>query len=508
MRFGRVARRGIVGVAAVLTAVLAAWQSGTAPAAVARHVRGHLSAAGPTVTVGSAVPVRPVAAGFMGFSFEYSALPHYAGTDPHAVDPVFEQLIRNLGQPTVLRIGGNSTDRTWLPAAGATRSPAAYYTLTQSGLQVLASLARGTDARLILGVNLEANSTAEAAAESRAMMSTIGPRLIEGLELGNEPELYGNKWYYKRGGENVFSRPRSWNFQSYVRNFKQVAAAMGRVPLAGPAIGALWLGDIGKFLNSEHLAVVTLHRYPMQSCGPRPGSPKYPTIPDFLSQRSSDGLADGLRHDVAVAHAHGESVRNAEMNSVSCGPARDSANAFASALWALDTMFAMARVGLDGVNIHTYEGYIGEPFTITSVGSRWSASVNPEYYGLLMFAQAAPAGSHLLAVSGTSGISTLRAWATRTPSGQTHVVLINDDTVHPQNVSLRMPGSAGAATVERLEAPSAASTTGVTIGGRTFGSQTTTGLLTGASQVERLVASGGTYQVSLPAGSAAMLTFR
>jgi hypothetical protein len=511
MRFGRSAFSVIAVVVAVLAAGFAAWQSSTAPGAVTRHARPHLGATEPTITVGPALRVQPVRAGFLGFSFEYSALGGYAGTDPNAVDPVFEQLIRNLaeGGPTVLRIGGNSTDRTWWPVADVSRSPAGYYTLTRSGVEVLAALARATDAHLILGVNLEANSTVEAAAESRAMLAAIPRRLIDGFELGNEPELYGTKWYYKRDGENYFSRPRSWNFQSYLSDYRHIAAALGRVPLAGPAVGVFsWMRDLGQLLDTEHLAVVTLHRYPLQSCGPRPGSPKYPTISNFLSTRASTDLADGLRPYVAIAHAHHVLVRNGEMNSVSCGPARGSANTFASALWALDTMFAMASVGLDGVNIHTYSGYIGQPFTITRSGSRWLSYVTPEYYGLLMFAQAAPPGSRLLGVSGTSPTGTIRAWATRTPSGQTHVVLINDSTEEPQSLTLHMPGAAGAATVERLEAPSVHSKLGVTIGGRTFGGQTTTGLLSGRSHLERIVASAGTYRVSLPAASAAMLTFR
>jgi hypothetical protein len=196
------------------------------------------------------------------------------------------------------------------------------------------------------------------------------------------------------------------------------------------------------------------------------------------------------------------------MNSISCGPARGSANTFASALWALNTMFAMAGVGLDGVNVHTYANYIGQPFTIEHIGSRWESYVTPEYYGLLMFAQAAPPGSRLLRVSGISGGSNVRAWATRTPSGQTHVVLINDNISTSQSLSLRMRGTPGAATLERLEAPSVRSTGGVTIGGRSFGSRTTTGLLSGRLHLERIVPSAGTYRVTLPAASAAMLAFR
>lgn len=454
--------------------------------------------------------VQPVQPGFSGFSFEYSAVEGYAGTDPNALDPVFVQLIRNLtdGGPTVLRIGGNSTDRTWLPVAGVPRPSTGFYTLTTGALAVTAALARATDAHLILGVNLEANSTAEAAAETRTMTSVIGRRLIEGFELGNEPESYGDKWYYMRDGEEVFSRPKSWNFQSYLSNYRHIAAAMGHVPLAGPAIGVYpWMRHLAQFLDAEHPAVVTLHRYPLQSCVPNPKWPKYPTIAHFLSTGASTGPADGLRPYVAIAHAQGVPVRNAEMNSVSCGPARGSANTFASSLWVLDTMFAMASVGLDGVNIHTYPGYIGEPFIIQYVDSRWQAFVTPEYYGLLMFAQAAPPGSHLLSVSRTHLTSTLRTWATSTPRGLTHVVLINDNIGHPQNVTVRVPGRVRAGTLERLQAPGIRSTSGVTIGGRTFGSETTTGRLSGRAHLDKLAASAGTFQVRLPAASAALLTY-
>ena len=47
-----------------------------------------------------------VPSGFVGLSFEYSALPWYTGADPRAVNPAFEQLVRNLapGQSPVLRI--------------------------------------------------------------------------------------------------------------------------------------------------------------------------------------------------------------------------------------------------------------------------------------------------------------------------------------------------------------------------------------------------------------------
>jgi hypothetical protein len=499
----------------MLAAASAASQSGTAQGAVARHPRGRSTAGDPIVTIGPTLPVQPVGSTFLGFSFEYWALRGYAGTNPHAIDPVFEQLISNLtaGAPTVIRIGGVSTDRTWWPIEGLQRSPAAWYTLTRRRLEVAAALATATNAQLIMGVNLESDSSIEAAAETHAMMTLIGPSLIDGIELGNEPELYGSRWFYRQDGQEYFARPPTWGFQSFMSDYLNVAATLGDVPLAGPAVGAYtWLSEVGAYLDAEHVAVVTLHRYPLQSCGASPGQSNYPSIPNLLSSASSVGLADGLQPYVALAHAHGEVVRNAEMNSVSCGTARGSANTFAGALWVLDALFAMASVGVDGVNIHTYSGAADQLFSIKHVGSRWRAYVAPEYYGVLMFSQAAPPGSQLLHVSGLSGLSTLRAWATVTPTGQTNLVLINDATDRPESVTVRLPERMSPPTVERLEAPSVDSTTRVTIGGETFGSQTTTGLLSRALRGETLrrdkpPSRARTYRIQLPAASAAMLTF-
>lgn len=91
-------------------------------------------------------------------------------------------------------------------------------------------------------------------------------------------------------------------------------------------------------------------------------------------------------------------------------------NVFASALWALDAAFQMARVGVDGVNFHTFPGARYELFSFKRRHRRWRGFVAPEYYGLLTFAEAAPPGSSLLRVSGSLG--NVRAWATRAPEGR------------------------------------------------------------------------------------------
>ena len=44
---------------------------------------------------------------------------------------------------------------------------------------------------------------------------------------------------------------------------------------------------------------------------------------------------------------------------------------------ALDVLFEMADVGVDGVNMHTYPGATYQPFTFTRSRRRWSAFVTP-----------------------------------------------------------------------------------------------------------------------------------
>jgi Glycosyl hydrolase family 79 C-terminal beta domain len=229
------------------------------------------------------------------------------------------------------------------------------------------------------------------------------------------------------------------------------------------------------------------------------------TVGQLLSESSSIGLAGSVARDVTIAHARGHQLRIDEMNSVACGGQRGVSDTFASSLWSLDALFAMASVGVDGVNIHTVPNSINELFTFEQVNGQWRGSVRPNYYGLLMFAQAAPAGSRLLKLSGTTR-GAFRAWATLAPDGHVRVVLINTNTARAQLVTVRAPSAAGPGALQRLIAPTATAKTNVTLGGQTFGPETTTGMLAGTPQTTSVVPDADEYQVTLPAASAALLT--
>ncbi|MFZ0973057.1 MAG: glycosyl hydrolase family 79 C-terminal domain-containing protein [Solirubrobacteraceae bacterium] len=457
------------------------------------------------LTVGGPAATGPIPAGFLGLSLEYFAVPAYAGTNPSATNPVFVQLIRNLagGNPPELRIGGDTTDRTWWPIPGMRTPAGVTNTLTPAWIAVAKAVAEATGAKLTLGIDFEADSAAVAGSEANQLVDGIGAASIAALELGNEPELYGS-FTWGRSGEP--GRPRNYDFAAFSRDFTRIARALPTIPLAGPAAGSpKWFTDIGRFLGGHpQIKVTTLHRYPLQLCYIHRNRPDYPTISNLLSPLSSQGLAESVAAAVSASHARHVPVRIDEMNTIGCGSDRAVGESFASALWALDSMFNMARVGVDGVNIATFPSASFQLFNFSESGGTWRALVEPEYYGLEMFAQAAPAGSRLLKVSET-GAGNLREYVTRAPDGTVRVVAINETTTS-RVVRVRVGGDSQTGTLQLLTAPSLRSTSGVTLGGRSFGGSTTTGVLAGPSNTDAVAPTRGEYAVQVPHASAAMLT--
>lgn len=464
------------------------------------------------LTVGAPLDAPPVASGFVGLSIEVPALTEYAGHDPNAIDPVFAQLVRNLapGQRPVVRIGGDSTDRSWVAAPGMVRPGGVRFTITPDWLAVAGALARELSARMIVGVDLEADSRRLAAVEARAMLTAIGPDALQAFELGNEPELYGSFPWYQRNGHGVTGRRPGWGIPTYIRDIARIAGALpSSISVAAPGTGSTaWIAGLGQILSGQRrITIATVHRYPLNRCFTPVGSSRYPTIPNLLAPASSVGLAGSVAGFVRTAHAHRVATRVDEFNSVACSGKRGVSDTFASALWALDAAFAMARVGVDGINVHTFPGGIYQLFRLRDEGGRWLAGVRPEYYGLLMFTRAAPPGARLLSVT-APGDPNLRVWATRAPGGVIHVVVIDDSLHRPHTVALSIPGAArgAAAQVQRLRAPRVTSQQNVTLGERSFGTQTATGVLAAPVGTVAVAPTGGRYVVRVPAASAAMVT--
>jgi hypothetical protein len=333
-------------------------------------------------------------------------------------------------------------------------------------------------------------------------MRGIGPTYVQALEIGNEPDLYG--LFPWPQDPRLDRRPAGYSLGDYIQEFSRWRRAIGRaLPVTGPAYATFdW--SLGRFIRAEPgLSEVTFHHYALDACLTKPSATGFPTIPNLLSDASSDGLAQRLAPAVASAHARGVAFRLDELNSASCTGRWGVSNTFASALWMLDTLFSLARVGVDGVNVHTLPDAAYEPFSFYRTTGGWRALVAPEYYGMLMFTKADPPGARLVRVS-VSARGPLTAWATRGPGPTTRVLLINKNTSRGYEVGLRVRGLSDPAQLERLEAPRPSSTGRVTLAGQSF---EPSGRLLGGSQVQTVTPDNGVYSVSVPADSAVLLTF-
>jgi hypothetical protein len=511
---------GAVGVAlaaALIVSGCGAGASRRSPAPVVPVPHGALR-----LTLGASA--RLVPRGFLGLSIEFPAIRAYTGSDPHTINPVFEALVRGLspGQAPVLRIGGDSTDLAYVLAPGvvAPRFVGAYR-LTDGWLATTAALAHALGARMTLGLNLAADEPALDAAEASAYLHWFGRSSIAGLEIGNEPNLYAQiPEFLLPDGSHATARSHGFGPADYAREVAAVTAALPQTDpawsLAGPALAAsedpdaagAWTTGMGALLRAApSQRTLTVHRYPLKPCFTGPSSLQYPTIGHLLSEYSTSGLAAGVRLWVKIADAQGRTVRIDELNSVACKGKPGVSNTFASALWSADVLFSLLQAGVGGVNVHTLPGAAYELFAFAHHGGRWQAHVAPEYYGLKLFAQAAPVGSRLLTVTGAEHSRSLSVWATHSRDGSDRLVLIDKDPGHARTVAVAMPRGAHSATLERMTAPSVAATGEVRLGGRTFGALTDTGRLTAPRTVPAPRARDGEVVVRVAGGSAALVTF-
>jgi hypothetical protein len=510
---GGLGRRVVI--AAVALGVAIAWRSVGLCAAVAYQRTA--------VVAGRAVG-RPRPAGYLGLAFTYQGLARWTGPASSPVDPVLVRLIRNLtpdGHP-VLRVGGVSADRSWWPIQGYRKPIGVWQDITPAWATALHRLARAIGGRLILGINLEADRPEIVRVESHELVRRIGRGYIDSLQLGNEPDLYTVvPWYavlhghpvpqYLGVGAPVFSRAPSYGPSEYAAEVSRMLGQLPDLPLSGPdATGgapgaARWMAALTALLHpGGRLVTVTAHAYAAVKCIKDPSSFLYPSVPHLLGLAASRSQLDGVEPYIGVARGRGDGFRVDEMGVVSCGGLGGVADSMASALWTLDTLFAMDAAGVSGVNLHTVKGS-NELFALKHSGRRWRATVEPWYYGALLFAQAAPAGSRLLPVTNATHTDS-RVWATMGQDRVVRVVVINDNVRSNARVLVRNPPGYGqrAATIERLRAPSAYATKRVTLGGRSFG-DTATGVLA-APHVQRIRRRRGVYTVTLPAASAALLT--
>ena len=445
-----------------------------------------------------AVAATSTAQGFLGVATELTTIPNLSGSaaDP---DTSFLHLLRNLspGAPFLLRLGGISADDSWWPIPGM-KKPPYLHTLTPRWGADVQSLLKALGGKAILGVNLKEPPKIDskiASAEVNDFNRYVGASRIDAFELGNEPEFYPLAYSYGRVRGH-------YTFADYGKKFSHIASALGGAPLAGPGSGSPhWLPRLGTILRDmpSRLNLVTVHAYPLKDCS----RGAHNSVSDFFDRASIQGLAESIHRTVKAAADHGKPLRVDEINGIPCGGEAGLSNSFGEALWALNVLPALWRAGVQGVNFQTVDGNLNQMLTAKHSASGWRVSVEPEYYGLLTFAGAAPAGSHLLRISNPR-LAHFYQFAVRAPDRSERVVLTNVGSV-AHTIGVTASGTQGTGKVSRLSAKSLSATRGTTLAGRRLSSRT--GQLTGTPRLTLVRPNAkGVYAVRVPAHAAAILT--
>src|SRR5215472_11884151 len=156
---------------------------------------------------------RAIARDFIGLSYESAVV---AANDFFTADNrTLLRLLRTLGPEGVLRIGGNTSERT-LWSTQDTPAPREKFLITPFAIDRLAGFLRAVGWQLIYGLNLAAGAPEEAAAEATYVANAVGPQLLA-FQIGNEPDGFG-RW------SGV--RPKTYDMSAFLDEWRRFQAAI------------------------------------------------------------------------------------------------------------------------------------------------------------------------------------------------------------------------------------------------------------------------------------------
>jgi hypothetical protein len=436
---------------------------------------------------------RPIAPDFVGLSYESAILAAGDYFTPENASVL--GLIRRLGPNGVLRIGGNTSERTvWRAEAAPAAAAPGSFVITPASIDRLAAALRILGWKLVYGLNLARGTPEEAATEAAYVARAVGADLIA-FQIGNEPDGFG-RW--------TAVRPQSYDVAAYLKEWHPFHAAVrARAPdarFAGPDVAAAtdWVGAFAA-ARPEGLVLLTRHYY---ADGPS-GAP-HVSLEKLL--RSDGQIAPVLDELARTGRAFNLPWRIIEANSIYDEGQPGVSDTLGAALWGLELMFRAAAAGAAGVNFHAgvHNRRPGDDKAYTPIardeGGRHRA--RPLYYAMLMFAQAARGA--LVPARLAPDTRALAAFAVHSPEGSLRVCLINKDFARGARVRIDSRRSFAASSVMRLVGPSVDATSGVTLAGASvddFGRWTPV-------NVEAAHAAAGEIAIDVPPASAALVSLR
>ena len=419
----------------------------------------------PRIAVDTGSPGRAVPAPFLGLSMEWTSVGSYGGPARPGIVALLRRLEAASGAPLPLRIGGASGEESWWnPSRRGPPPPGVRHDIDPASLTALAGLARGLDAPVTMGLNLQDGDDRNALALARAAQRRLRGRL-EGLEIGNEPDLYTAARTFGPPAVRRLRKRVRYAPADYVRDAGRYLDALAaglparsrpRLVIGGFAGSPAWPPTLPRLIarHPGTVGAIAAHRYGLSGC--ELGGDAASSRAALLATQASRERMAGLEPLVAIAHAHRLPLWVTELNSAPCGGSPGASDSFAAALWLTDALFALARAGADRAAVQTFDGAVYAPFARRGAG----AVARPPFFGMLAFARAAPRGTHLVPVR-IAGGGRVRAWATEAPDGTVRVALIAG--VDARSVRVRIATGPGrpCATVRVTSAPALAARAGI-----------------------------------------------
>ncbi|MES1165236.1 MAG: hypothetical protein ABUR63_05735 [Verrucomicrobiota bacterium] len=392
-----------------------------------------------TVTVNAGSTVGTIGPDFTGFSFEKT---HFMNGSLTSNNANLIALYKLLGSP-MTRIGANDVEKcTWWgtgPAPSQPNGKPFALKVVTGGVDQFCGFLAAAGSKAIYGVNFQLGNVTASGAEAAYVMSQCASSIV-GFEIGNEPDKFGT-WASQLG-----------DWESMADAILATPGAMLVGPACTTKADTLFTAPFADDIAAKYpgkLAVLAQHSYVAAA------NSSDCSVPNL--QITTTKLTD-IFDTVQAAAAKNKlpNWRMDENNTCSGHGQQGVSDTFISSLWAIDYMFEVAKRGGSGVNFHTSEnGMDGTvPFYYEPLREDQGVvvQVQPEYYGLLLFAEAG-AGA-LVSTSVATTAQNFNAWAIKANSGFVSVVLNNRNATNGVSASVNL-GSAvsGASAIYLLATP-------------------------------------------------------
>jgi hypothetical protein len=427
--------------------------------------------------------------------------------------------------PMTCRFGANGVRVTpWVGAAAGKYDPTGGTSkLGQSDIDRFSAFLTTVNAKAVYGIQMDASAGPSTAA---AEVAYVNARLhVHSYEFDNEPDLsdaidatYEARWtsfanaVLAQVPSAKLVGPGTAQPPSYNQDI------MGRVlqtpigPWTQPFV--YYFANHNSALGSPYLSGVVKHYY----------FASQPTTLDLTLAGDANLNSDILNPLVALAG--NPSLGNLDVNLLPItgfslpplplgaimeeagthtgGGVAGISNAWGSANWTIDLIFQNATQGMKGVILHGGEGALYSPILTddASLPQGDIVLVEPGYYGLLAFSQAAGAnGGQLMTATVQSGPALLSAYAIARNDGSFGIILNNKDRSATAHASVTLPRAVSSASAMQGAAPSLDSTSGFTLGSATVN---TDGSWSPTSKPVTVI--GNIAYVTVPPGSFQVIT--